>query len=43
MVLRSIQLTATCYGASPLELSTLMEVTEVGTIYSNKSCTRPAR
>ena len=35
MVLRSIRLAATCVGAPPLELSTLMEVTEVGKIFSN--------
>ena len=43
MTLRSVREAVTVFGAHPLEFSTLLELPEVGTIYSHKSCKRPAR
>ena len=42
MALRSVRVAVTVFGAHPLEFSTLLELPEVGTIYSHKSCKRPA-
>ena len=41
--LRSIRVGVTYFWAPALELSTLLEVTETGTIHVHASCTRPTR
>ena len=41
-MLGSIHVGVTYFGAPALEFLTLLEVTEVGTINSHESCTRPS-
>ena len=43
IALRSIRVGVPTFGASALEFSTLLEVTEAGTIHNAASCTRPTR
>ena len=43
IALRSIRVGVTYFGASVLEFSTLLEVTEAGTVHVHASCTRPTR
>ena len=43
MVLWSVRVGATLFVAPALKFSTSLEVTEVSTVYSHESCTRPIR
>lgn len=43
MALLSVRMEGTTSGPSALECSTLLEVTEAGTVYSHKSCTGTSR
>ena len=43
IALRSIRVGGTYFWAPALEFSTLLEVTEAGTIHVHASCTRPTR
>ena len=43
MALWSILVGVTYFGAPALKFSTLLGVTEVFTIYSHESCTKPSR
>ena len=43
MVLWSVRVGATLFVAPALKFSKSLEVTEVSTVYSHESCTRPIR
>ena len=43
IALRSKRVGVTYFGAPVLEFSTLLEVTEAGTVHVYASCTRPTR